>query len=382
MTMRSLRTAILALLLPVAAGACAGDEEGRSGPPSVPVEATVVRPESVDVIVPSVGELEANARVQVAAETGGRVAEILFREGADVSTDQVLLRLDDRKLSASLQAAEASLARARTEARNLAKQQERNEDLLARGAISEQTYDDIRTAHEAAQARLEEAEAQVRLSRERLEDATIRAPFSGRIGERFVDVGAYVATGDPLFEVVDDDPLEMEFSVSERYVGRLTHGQAVSLTVQSLPDRTFRGRVTFVSPVVDPVNRTVKVKARIPNPAGELRAGQFANARLELETRADALMVPESAVVPRLEGSVVYLVRDGAARAASVELGARRQGRVQITSGVEAGDTVVVAGQQRLREESPVNLRLTPPRGDAPGGERMPTDGDTAGAEG
>lgn len=382
MTMRSLRTAILALLLPVAAGACSGDEEGRSGPPSVPVEATVVRPESVDVIVPSVGELEANARVQVAAEAGGRVTEILFREGADVSTGQVLLRLNDRKLSASLQAAEASLARARTEAENLATQQERNEDLLARGAISEQTYDDIRTAHEAAQARLQEAEAQVRLSRERLEDATIRAPFSGRIGERFVDVGAYVATGDPLFQVVDDDPLEMEFSVSERYVGRLTQGQPVRLTVQSLPDRTFRGRVTFVSPVVDPVNRTVKVKARIPNPAGELRAGQFANARLELETRADALMVPESAVVPRQEGSVVYLVRDGVARAASVELGARRQGRVQITSGIEAGDTVVVAGQQRLREESPVNLRMAPPADDASGGDRMPTDRDTAGAEG
>ena len=349
---------LLAAALAIPLAACDGGEEGKAqGPQSVPVNVVVAERDTVSVIVPSVGDLEANARVRVAAEIAGRVTEISFQEGDQVRRGEVLLRLNERKLAASLEAAEATLARTRTEAENLEKQVERNEGLLERGAISQQTYDDILTSSEAARARLREAEAQARLARERLEDATIRAPFDGRVGERDVDPGAYVAPGDPLFLIVNDDPLEIEFSVPERYIGRLETGDAVSLTVQSRPDTTFTGRVTFVSPVVDQVNRTVKLKARVPNPVGELRAGQFANVELDIETRPDALMVPEAAVVPRQEGVEVFVIREGRAQPVRVELGTRRPGEVQLLTGVETGDTVVVAGQQRLQEGTPVDPR-------------------------
>lgn len=350
---------LLVVLLVSGLAACGGGEdEGAGAPaPSVPVDVVLAERDTVSVVVPSVGGLEANARVRVAAEISGRVTEINFEEGGEVREGDVLVRIGDQELEASLEAAEATLERMRSEAENLQRQVERNEELLERGAISQQAYDDLRTRHESARAGLREAEAQVRLARERLEDATVRAPFDGRVGERDVDRGAYVAPGDPLFLVVDDDPLEIEFSVPERYVGRLELGDPVALTVRSREDTTFRGRVTYMSPVVDPVNRTLKLKARVANPGGALRAGQFADVELDIETRPDALMVPEAALVPRQEGAEVFLVRDGRAHPVTVTTGVRQPGRVQLLSGVEPGDSVVVAGQQRLQEGTPVTAR-------------------------
>lgn len=379
----------LLLLVLLASGltACGGGEdEGAGAPaPSVPVDVVVAERDTVSVVVPSVGGLEANARVRVAAEISGRVTEINFEEGGEVREGDVLVRIGDQELEASLEAAEATLERTRSEAENLRRQVERNEELLERGAISQQAYDDLLTRHESARAGLREAEAQVRLARERLEDATVRAPFDGRVGERDVDRGAYVAPGDPLFLVVDDDPLEIEFSVPERYVGRLELGDPVALTVRSREDTTFRGRVTYMSPVVDPVNRTLKLKARVANPGGELRAGQFADVELDIETRPDALMVPEAALVPRQEGTEVFLVRDGRAHPVTVTTGVRRPGRVQLLGGVEPGDSVVVAGQQRLQEGTPVTARAaagTPAVGGTPPADTPAADApavDTAG---
>jgi membrane fusion protein (multidrug efflux system) len=142
--------------------------------------------------------------------------------------------------------------------------------------------------------------------------------------------------------------------VPERYLGRLATGQAVQVEVASAPDRTYAGEVTFVSPEVDVSSRAVTMKASVPNPDAELRAGQFANAVLVLEEQPDALIVPEAAIVPRGGENLVFVVRDGTARRREVRLGEREPGRVQILEGIAAGDTVVVAGQQRLADGTPV----------------------------
>ncbi|HZD05892.1 MAG TPA: efflux RND transporter periplasmic adaptor subunit, partial [Longimicrobiales bacterium] len=230
-----------------------------------------------------------------------------------VARGDVLLILDQTKLQAELDVAEAAAARAETESRNLQLRLERNRQLLDQGAISPQTFDDLKAQAEAAQAAAREARARLDLARRRFDDATVEAPFGGQVGERTVDVGDLLAVGDSLFVLVDNDPLEIQFPVPERHIGRIRDGAGVQIEVRSLPGRTFPGRVVFVSPVVDPRSRTVTVKARVENAAGELRSGQFADVRLELGVEPDAVMVPEAAVVPGRVEAVVYVVAGGSA---------------------------------------------------------------------
>lgn len=371
-----LRRAALVSLLAAAGVACGGAEGGEEGPAEkAPVETAVVQDRDLAITVSSVGSLEADASAEVSSEYSGVVSEISFREGGEVEEGEVLVRLDDEKLSAALEAAQATLARARAEARNLERQVERNDKLLAQGAISEQAYDDLQTQYNSAQARLEEAQANVALARRNLRDATIRAPFDGRVGARTFDVGDYVNEGTPLFTVVDDDTLKVQFTVPEQYLGRLHRGSPVSVHVRSMPGRRVEGSVYFVSPTVDPVNRTVALKARVPNPEMELRAGQFADVRLVLEVRENTLVVPEAAVVPRRGTNFVFRVAGGTAHQSAVELGERQRGIVEVRSGVSAGDTVVVAGQQRLQDGTPVESR-----GRQPGTEPGDYGSDTGGA--
>lgn len=346
----------LALVAAAAATGCGGEGEANQQTSAAPVETATVEQRDLAVTVSSVGSLEADQSAEISSQYSGVVSRILFEEGQDVRRGEVLVRLDGQKLSAELEAAQATLARTRAEASNLERQVERNEQLLERGAISQQAFDDVQTAYESARARLEESQARVSLARRTLEDATIRAPFEGRVGGRDIDVGDYVNEGQPLFPVVDDDTLEVEFTVPEQYVGRLEPGLSVRVQVRSQPDRWYEGEVYFVSPTVDRATRTVALKARVPNPGRELSAGQFADVRTIIEVREDAVVLPEAAVVPRGGRNLVFLVSGGRALQREVAIGERQRGIVEVTAGVSAGDTVVVAGQQRLADSASVSV--------------------------
>lgn len=357
---RALPALALTLLLSGLAACDSGSAEtpaGGQGPQATPVEVTQARRDALSVRLTSVGSLQADNIVEIRPETDGMVAAIPVDEGETVRRGAVLVRLDARELAAELAAAEAAVRRAGTERANLETRLERNRGLYEKGAISAQTLDDLETGRDAAAARLEEAEAQRDLAARELEKTVVTAPFAGTAGARDLYPGDYVTTGQPLFILVDDDPLRVEFTVPEQFLDRLELGSPVRVRVRSRPDADFTGRVVFVSPRVEPQSRTVAMKAEIPNQDGELRAGQFADVELELERRGDALLVPESAVVPRGGENFVFVVdEDGAARERRVELGARELGRVEIRSGVEAGERVVLAGQQRLRDGAPVRV--------------------------
>lgn len=378
------RAALAAAALAVLAVGGCGDgsesdetaEEAATG-----VDGALAQRDTVALTVRSVGSLEADARVVLRPEIDGRVTSIHFREGEAVEEGQVLVRMDQNELEAQVEAARATVESARAEMDNLQRQLERNEALLEQGAISQQAYDDLETQLNTARARLQEGRANLQVAEQRLEDATLRAPFSGRTGSRTFDVGDYVRVGDELFTLIDDDPMEIGFSVPERYLGSLQPGSPVELTVRSMPGRTFRGELDFISPYVDPANRSVELKARVPNPEAELRAGQFADVRLQLEQRP-AVLVPEAAVVPRQGGSVVFVVEGGRTSRVSVETGARRRGEVEIVSGVAAGDTVVVAGQQNVGDGTRVAVTMTgspaATAGDGEGGAAVDADGGEA----
>jgi RND family efflux transporter MFP subunit len=301
----------------------------------------------------------------VGPKRAGHVTALPLVEGQPAAAGDVLVRLDDRELTAEVDVARAAVQEAEAKAANARRQRERTQSLLAEGIVARQQYDDLRAEADRANAALALARASLVSAEARLEETVIRAPFAGIIGQRRVDLGAYVHEGDPLVSLVDLDPLELVFEVPERYLTQLRRDARVEVRVASHRDRTFSGTVAFVAPQVDETNRTVTVKAALPNGDGALRPGQFATARLVLERRIGAVVVPEEAVITREQQRFVFVVRDGLATAQEVTIGERLPGKVEIPSGLAAGDTIVRIGQDQLRVETPTPVVLPTPDGDA-----------------
>jgi membrane fusion protein (multidrug efflux system) len=352
-----MRAAVCAILVGIACGCgSAPDAAQKKSEQPVPVETAVVASEDVDVTVKAVGTLEAEQAVKVQPKRAGRIVELLMAEGTRVTAGTVLARLEDHDVRARLDQARAAATEAEVRERNAARQHERTRALLSQGIAAQQQYDDLKAERDRALAALDVARANIAFAEAELADTVIVAPFDGVVGRQLVDRGAYVKQGDTLTTIVDADPVEIVFAVPERHAPELRTGQDVGVTVTSHGDRGFPGKVTFIDPEVDPVNRTVTVKAVLPNPELALRPGQFATVALTLAHHANAAVVPEEALVPSGDDVLLYVVRDGKAEARRVTVGVRLPGRAEIAHGVAAGDVIVRAGQEKLRVDvaSPV----------------------------
>lgn len=341
---------VLGLTLPWTQCRNPKQQPGAGGPPpggfAVPVETVAATAETVLDKIEAVGSIEPNEIVDVRSEISGRITAVSFAEGTSVKKGDVLFQLDDAKLQAEVQLAGAEFAKARN---NL----ERTRKLLDQQAISPREFDD-------AQAEFTSAEARLALAKEQLADATIVSPHDGMTSQRLVSPQQFIEKNQTLVTVVDTDPMKIDFAVPERFMSQLRVGQQVDVTLVALPGRAFRGDVYFIDPRVDASTRTIKLKARLPNPDNVLRAGLFANVSLVAGQRANAVTVPEQSVVPQIDKNIVFVVVDGKAQRREVVIGARLPGRVEIKSGVTAGEPVVIAGQQKLRDQAPV-MPMPPP---------------------
>jgi membrane fusion protein (multidrug efflux system) len=316
-------------------GAGAG-EGGQAAMPPMPVDVDTARLSDVVDAVRATGRIEAVQAVELRPDEEGRVTELLFREGQVVDSGTPLLRIDDAMLRAQAERAAAE--------RDLARQQlARVQRLLADNAAAPADLERAEAAARSAEAALGVLQLQIQRS-------TVRSPFAGTVGQRFVSVGDYVTSATRLLTLQTTDPQRAVIEVPERYAASLRAGQRVEFTVASQPGRVFRAQVEFIDPVVQPASRTIVVKARAPNPGNVLKAGMFVEARLAIATRGDAVVVPEDAVQPLRTANVVWAVVDGKASRRTVDLGARSQGVVEVVRGVEAGELVVVGGLERMGE--------------------------------
>lgn len=314
------------------------------GPPAMPVEVVAAMSDTVVDAILATGQVEAVHSVELRPEIEGRIAAIPVREGAAISKGQPLFKVDDAELKAEVARAEAD--------RDLARQSlARTRELLAQKASSQAEL-------ERAEATARSSEAQYQLLKVRLDRTTVRAPFSGVAGRRLVSLGDYVTTSTGLMELQTVTPQRAVFQVPERYADQLKVGQVVTFRVAALPGREFSGRVDFVDPVVQLPGRTITVKAQVPNPRRELQAGMFIEARLATDVRPNAVVIAEDAVLPIQGTNYVWVAVDGKAARREVELGVRTPGFVEARSGVEAGEQVVVGGQERLAEGAPVAATL------------------------
>jgi membrane fusion protein (multidrug efflux system) len=320
---------------------------GMAGAPGggggVPVEVVKVATTSLPQSITTVGSLRSDESVTVRPEVAGRIAAINFQEGQRVAKGVVLVRLDPTINEAEVQQARANLKLARSK-------YERAVDLAKSNFISGQARDE-------AENNLRVAEAALALVEARLAKTEIKAPFAGVIGLRSVSVGDYVKEGADIVNLESIDPLKVDFRVPEVYLRQVKVGQALQVALDAFPGKTFEGRVYAVNPLLDAAGRAVVIRAQVKNADASLRPGMFARVRLITSEAADALVVPEQALVPQGTEQFVFKVADGRAVRAKVEVGQRREAMAEVLSGLSAGDVVVVAGHQRLRDGVPVTVK-------------------------
>ena len=324
-----------------AAGGAAGF--GGGGPMGMPVEVAVARTDTVRDEIAATGQIEAVQSIDLRPEVDGRIVDILVREGQEVEQGTPLFKVDDAQLKAQVAQLEAQ--------RDLAQQAlARAKDLAQQNASSTADL-------EKAEAEARGAQAQYDLQRIRLERTTVRAPFAGVVGQRYVSLGDYVTTSTRLASLHTVNPQRAAFQVPERFARSLSPGQTVTFRVAAIAGRDFTGTVDFVDPIVQLPGRTILVKARVSNPARLLQPGMFIEARLVTGMRPNAIVIPEDAVVPIEGSSSVWVVVEGKADRRQVTLGVRTPGFVEVT-GVKAGEQVVVGGLELLAPGAPVTPRV------------------------
>ena len=327
----------------------------------------------------SVGSLRSRQSVMMRPEVAGRVSALGFGDGTRVRKGQMLVQLDDILQRAELRQAQAQLSIAQAALK-------RNQELVAQNFVAQRVLDE-------SQANMQVVEAQQALAQAKLSRMAIRAPFNGTVGLRVVNLGDYVKDGADLVNLEDTSSMYVDFRLPEHYQGKLKLQQTVELALDAIPGQRFKARVQAIDPLLDVNGRSVGVRAVVSNTSGEstpLRPGMFARVTTIFSVNEAALVVPEEAIVPQGGRQFVIRVVDPLVLPVSpeslppeskfvsmrqeVKLGVRRQGKVEITDGLTEGQTVVLAGQQRLQKDGTplrvVELGRPAPSAPAPAASR------------
>ncbi len=328
--------------LPFLASPPAQSGTKSGGIPPVAVEVAPVRQGEIKVTIESVGTARADEAVTITTKVTGLVNRIAFQEGQKVTKDDVLVELDSVEL-------QSELAEKRAERDNARQLLARAKKLLETRNVPEARVDELTASLAAAEARVKADEA-------RLAEYVIRAPFSGRLGLRKVSVGALVEPGDAITTLDDVTPIKVDFDVPEAVLGRLTLGQSITAKSVARPDDAFVGKVVTIDSRVDPVTRTITVRAEIANDSEHLKPGMFLSVTMVSEVRHDALLVPEEALVSTGTKHFVFAVVGDKSMRTEVTLGERQPGEVEVRDGLEPGMLVVVGGLQKVRHGAPVRI--------------------------
>jgi membrane fusion protein (multidrug efflux system) len=325
----------------------AAPAKGPAGaPPGIAVEAHPPQVVRLPQSITTVGSLRSDEAVIVRPEIAGRVVDIAFQEGQRVTRGQMLVRLDDSVQKADLERARANLTLSRSK-------YDRARDLRAQGFISSQAKDE-------AENNLKVAQADVELAAARLAKTEVKASFGGIIGLRSVSIGDYVKEGQDMVNLEEIDPLKVDFRIPEVFLSQVKAGQVLQITMDALPDRTWPGKVFAINPLVDANGRAIAIRAQVSNTDGRLRPGMFARVRLLTSEARDSLMIPEESIFPVGDDKFVYKVVDGRAMRQKIEIGLRREGKVEVMAGLAPTDTVVTAGIVKLRDGAPVRVANAP----------------------
>jgi membrane fusion protein (multidrug efflux system) len=329
---------------PGGAPAAAPSPGAPQRPPAVEV-AKVEKAMLVDE-TQSVGSLRSFQGVILRPEVGGRVSQVLFKDGQMVKKGQILVQFDDQLPAAQLAQSKAELSIAQAN-------HTRNQELVAQNFISKRSLDESDAALQVAQAKLALAQAT-------LQRLKVLAPFDGTAGLRQINVGDYLKDGTDMVNVEDIEAVLLDFRLPERFQAKIKQGQKAQVIMDALPGRQFTAVIQAIDPLIDANGRSVGVRGCIDNRQMQLRPGMFARVNAVFGERDDALVIPEEAIVPQGGRSTVVRVVPGSnkdeyiSERVTVKIGIRQVGRVEVLEGLSLGDSVVVAGQQRIQKEGTV----------------------------
>jgi len=316
-------------------------ESGTSGA-GVPVNAIVIQPTLLNNTIFTTGTLLANEEVKLQPEIAGRVTDVLFTEGSKVRKGDVLIKINDRELKAQLKGKEV-------EEKQASDLESRARRLLEVKGISQEEYDKVANALKIIQAQKEVIEAQ-------LAKTEIVAPFDGIIGLRYTSEGSFVSSNMLVATMQDIDPIKVEFSVPEKYVKQIKKGIEITVLVGDSKEE-YKGSVYAVESKIDLETRTIKARAKIPNPNGDFIPGSFAKVNITLEQLPNAIVIPSESVIPEMNGEKVFICVDGKVRSVKVKTGIRTENSIQIVEGLNPQDTLVVTGLLQLSDGKAVEIR-------------------------
>lgn len=303
------------------------------------VRVAVVSHQNLQEIINTSGSLISDEEVDLKFETSGKITGISFKEGSRVKKGQLLAKLNDQDLQAQLGKLEIQ--------HKLASEKEaRERALLEREAVSQESYDQLRTD-------LQGVESEIEIIKVRIAETEIHAPFDGIIGLRYVSEGAFVGPETSIARLIKNKPLKIDFSIPERYSGMVKAGTDLVFRVENSQTQ-YKAQVYAVEPKVDPRTRTIAVRAVYPNASEELQAGRFVNVELIIREIDDALKVPTEAIIPELGGEKVFTIKNNKAQSVKVKTGLRTEKSIEITEGLNPGDTIVTNGVMQLRNDMPV----------------------------
>ena len=342
------------------------DESGDAevNPADVVAEVTVTRVERADInssltVSGTIAALP-NQDVRVSSLVPGRVARMTVAEGDRVQSGQVLAKIDDRPLRDQLHQAEATVEQAKANLDNARLNRDRNETLFQKGIAARKDMEDARTQVSVDEAALRQAEGALALARLQVGRTEVRSPLDGTVVKRLVSVGEQVdgTAAQPLFEVANVGEVELFGNVPAPYLNKIRVGQPLRILAETISPKDFPAQVVAISPAVDAATNVGLVRIRIANPTGRLRLGLFLSAVLPLETHVQALVVPPP-VIYRDQSGVprVYRVQGGSAEAVPVKLGIETHDRVELISGVQEGDSIILSGGFGLPEHAKVKVK-------------------------
>ena len=335
----ALAAALLWVPSPQVSEAQVGGAQAREAPGVFVAAAEVV---DFPLTIEAIGTTRANESVDIRPLVSQRIVAIHFEEGQQVQAGQVLVELQNAEARADVASAKATLAESEVQLR-------RAQEIFKTKAVSASELDTRLTRRDADRAALDAARA-------RLADTKVRAPFAGVLGLRNVSLGSYVTPSTVITTLDDTALIKLDFTVPEVLLARLAPGLGISAQSAAYPEEQFAGEVVSIDTRVDPISRSLAVRAVLPNDSGRLRPGMFLTVTL-LRDDIRALVVPESAVVPERSRQFVYVVdADGVVERREVEIGRRAPGRVEVRTGLVAGEVVVVEGTQKVRPGQSVRI--------------------------